>query len=105
MRVRVNATFLYGELYPATSALRQRYPLTSSMKLSTLDQSPLKTCGRLPIALTSAATCTGCCTARGYAGCPPPGGPVPPPPGGPDPPPLGGPDPPLSGGPGFFPLC
>ena len=92
IRVRVNATFLYGELYPAMSVFRQKYPLTSSMKSSALDWSLLKIWGRLPIAFTSAATWTGC---WGTWGCPPllgcPGPPPPPPsPGGPDPPPLPG---------------
>ena len=68
------------------SALRWKYPLTSLMKLSALDLSLLKIWGRLPIAFTSAATCTGCWAA---CGCPPPlGCPGPLPPGGPDPFPL-----------------
>ena len=105
IKVRMKVTFLYSELYLGMSALRQKYPLTSSIKSSALDQSLLKICGRLPIALTSGAGGTSCCA---FWGCPPPGGPDPPPggpdppPGGPDPPP-GGPDPPPSG-PGLF-LC
>ena len=41
-RVSVNATFLIGELKPATSWFRCRYPLTSSMKLSAWSLSPEK---------------------------------------------------------------
>ena len=80
IRVRVNVTFLYGELYPAMSAFSWKYPLTSSMKSSALDWSLVKIWGRLPIAFTSAAGAMGCC---GAAGCAPPGGPPPPPPGAP----------------------
>ena len=85
----MNVTFLYRELYPAMSAFSRKYPLTSLMKSSALDQSPVKIWGRLPIAFTSAAGAIGCC---GAAGCAPPGGPPPPPP--PGVPPPGGPPPP-----------
>ena len=86
-----------------TLALRWKYPLTSSMKSSALDLSPLKIWGRLPIAFMSAATCTGCWAA---AGCPPPLGCLGPlPPGSPDPPPPGSPDPLPPGSPDPFPLC
>ena len=61
IKVRVKATFLYGELYLGTSALRQKYPLTSLIKSSASDRSLLKICGRLPITLTSGVGGTGCC--------------------------------------------
>ena len=83
----MNATSLYRELYPATSAFSWKYPLTSLMKSSALDQSLVKIWGRLPIAFTSAAGAMGCC---GATGCGPPGGPPPPPP---RVPPPGGPPP------------
>ena len=87
--VRVNVTFFIGELNPATSWFRQRYPLTSSMKSSALVWSPSNLSGSFPIALTSAACatfccCCGCCGGCGDGGPPPP--PPPPPP--PSPPPL-----------------
>jgi len=99
IRVRVKATFLIGELNPLTSWLSSRYPLTSSIKLLALVQSPSNTKGSCPIFLTSPVTLTGPGVAA--AGCPkggpPGGGPcLPPPP--PPPPPL--PPLPPSGPPG-----
>jgi len=86
MRVRVNTTFLMGELYPVTSWLSRRNPLTSSMKSSALRRSPSNAAGSPPIALTSAGTTTGACPpALGWpgGGCGGPAGgpdPLPPPP-------------------------
>ena len=84
IKVSVRETFFLGELNPAMSWLRRRYPLTSSMKLSALVQSPVNIWGRLPMVLTSPAMAIGIRFAPGPA---PPGGP---PPGGPS---SGGPPP------------
>ena len=61
MCVSVKATFFIGELNPAMSWFRRRYPLTSLMKSSALIQSPSNVSGSFPIALTSAAGATFCC--------------------------------------------
>ena len=49
MSVRVRATLLMGELNPATSWFRRRYPLTSSMNSSAVVLSPVNTWGSVPI--------------------------------------------------------
>ena len=80
-RVSIKVTFLIGELKPATSLFRWRYPLTSSMKLLAWSLSPVKIWGRLPIALTSFAV--GMTPWGAVAGGPPPPllpPPLPPPP-------------------------
>ena len=85
MRVRVKATFLIGELNPATSALTWRYALTSSMKAFALVRSPEKYWGSPPMALVSGFIGMGWSAlgGMGMLGCPGPGGsPGLPPPGG-----------------------
>ena len=52
IRVRVNETFLIGELNPAMSWLTRKYALTSSMKSSALVRSPVKIAGFSPMVLT-----------------------------------------------------
>ena len=55
IKVRVKATFLNGESYPATSVFRCRYAFTSLMKSSALVLLPRKICGSASIVFTSAA--------------------------------------------------
>jgi hypothetical protein len=83
--IKVNAIFLMGKSNPATSWLSHKYPLTSSMKLSALLQSPVNIWGNCPIVLTSPAGATSCCgtcagTPPGIPGLPGPPGPLGPPP-------------------------
>ena len=79
IKVRVRATFFFGELKPATLSLRRRYSSTFEMKLSASSLFPVKRGGLAPIALTFAVAATGCkgCCAAG--GAPPPPPPPPPP--------------------------
>jgi hypothetical protein len=87
MSVSVNAIFLIGESNPAMSWLSQRYPLTSSMKSSTFNRSPVNTWGSAPIVLISPVGSTGCYgTLAGFGPAPGPLGPP-----GPVGPPSGGP--------------
>ena len=60
IKVRVKATFLNGELYPATSAFRHKYAFTSSMKSSALVLLPRKSCGSAPMVFMSVAGWMGC---------------------------------------------
>ena len=88
IKVRVKATFLNGELYPATSTFRHRYAFTLSMKSLALVLSPRKICGSAPIVFTSVAGWMGCWGRAGFSWLGLPGPPGPPGPVGPFGPPL-----------------
>ena len=60
IKVRVKATFLNGESYPATSAFRHRYAFTSSIKSLAFVLSLWKIYGSTPMVFTSVAGRMGC---------------------------------------------